>query len=118
MKTFQSGEMRVAVKVNAGQVRLTWFGQSNTRDPKAMLAPLVQEITPLLTQERDVELDFRELDYMNSSTFRPLLQLVQAASKATRSVSVLYDGRKNWQRLSFKTLEAVTSVLGNVRFAS
>jgi ribonuclease D len=55
---------------------------------------------------------------MNSSTFRPILGLVQVAAKGSRGVNVRYNTQKNWQRLSFKTLEAVTAVLGNVRFAS
>ena len=118
MRTFQSGELKVAINVGSRLLKLTWFGQSNTRDPHAMLAPLLDEIRPLLSRERDVELDFRDFEYMNSSTFRPILGLVQAASKESRAVNVRYNTQKNWQRLSFKTLEAVTAVLGNVRFAS
>jgi hypothetical protein len=118
MRKFESGELTVAIDVGSKVLKLTWLGQSNTRDPHAMLAPLLEEIRPLLNRERDVELDFREFEYMNSSTFRPILGLVQVAATGSRGVNVRYNTQKNWQRLSFKTLEAVTAVLGNVRFAS
>lgn len=115
MKTFKSGELEIGVKVATGIVRLTWLGQSNTRDPGATLRPFFEQVMVLLNKEREVELDFRGLEYMNSSTFRPILSLVQTASVSARGVSVRYDATKNWQRLSFKTLQAVSARLGNVR---
>jgi hypothetical protein len=118
MKTFEAGELRIEIKVASGLVRLTWLGQSNERDPSSVLRPFFDEVAGLLSKEREVELDFREFDYMNSSTFRPILSFVQNASRSSRSVNVRYDAQKNWQRLSFKTLQAVSATLGNVRVES
>ncbi len=115
MRTFEAGELKIEIKVGAKLLKLTWLGQSNTRDPGQALRPFLEEMAQLFNKEREVELDFRNLDYMNSSTFRPILNLVQAASSAARAVSVRYDAQKNWQRLSFKTLQAVSASLGNVR---
>jgi hypothetical protein len=118
MKNFESGELRIEIKVFPGHVRLTWFGQSNERDPNTVLRPFFDEVAGLCSKEREIELDFREFDYMNSSTFRPILSFVQSASRTSRSVNVRYDAQKNWQRLSFKTLQAVSASLGNVRVES
>jgi hypothetical protein len=113
-KTFQADDLKIEVKVERTLVCLTWLGQSNSRDPSAVLRPLFDELTGHVSKEREVELDFRSFEYMNSSAFRPILLFVQQASKSSRGVRVRYDSRKNWQRLSFKTLQAVSASLGNV----
>lgn len=113
-KTFQADELKIEVKVEHSKLRLAWLGQSNSRDPNAVMRPLFDEISGYLNKDREVELDFRAFEYMNSSAFRPILLFVQQASKSSRGVRVRYDSRKNWQRLSFKTLQAVSASLGNV----
>ena len=113
-KIFQADELKIEIKIERAKLCWTWLGQSNSRDPSAVLRPMFDEISGHVTKERDVELDFRGFEYMNSSAFRPILLFVQQASKSSRGVRVRYDSRKNWQRLSFKTLQAVSASLGNV----
>ncbi|MCC6875272.1 MAG: hypothetical protein IT378_13275 [Sandaracinaceae bacterium] len=59
-------------------------------------------------------LDFRELEYMNSSTVRPIIELLQSANTNASAVRVLYRSGVTWQRLSFRLIEALSKDWGKV----
>ena len=113
-KSFKSGELAIGVELTMSMLKLSWRGRSVARDPAEVLKPFFETLGAHFDKQRDVELDFREFEYMNSSTLKPILAFVQTASGAVRSVQVKYDAKKNWQRLSFKLLQAVSSTWPNV----
>jgi hypothetical protein len=114
-RSFESGGLSIRLDVQFAKLRLTWSGQSVARDPAAALAPFFETLSRYAGKTRDIELDFRGLEYMNSSTLKPIVSFVQAANNEYRSVFVRYDASKNWQRLSFKLLQALASSWSNVR---
>jgi len=95
-----------------------WRGRSEGRDPGRALEPLLKAVGADLAEVQSVEFDFRSMEYMNSSTIRPILQMVQNASSSVGTVRVVYDGSKNWQRLSFMAIGAVLATLGNVELCA
>lgn len=113
MNAFQVGELKVEVVMTRSSVKLCWLGRSVERDPAKSLAPFFGSIEQQLG-DRSVELDFRSLEFMNSSTVKPILMFCQSASTKARAVSVRYDSQKTWQRLSFGLLRAVSSTWKNV----
>jgi hypothetical protein len=113
-RSFESGGLTIRTDLQANKLRLTWMGQSVSRDPSLVLKPFFEGLQRHASKTRDIELDFRGLEYMNSSTLKPILTFVQAASAEYRGVQVRYDGAKNWQRLSFKLLQALATSWGNV----
>jgi hypothetical protein len=115
VNSFESGGLAIRVDVHASRLKLTWTGQSVARDPAAVLKPFFEGLTRFAGKMRDLEIDFRGLEYMNSSTLKPILTFVQAANSDYRAVHVRYDGQKNWQRLSFKLLQALAGTWANVK---
>jgi hypothetical protein len=114
-RSFESGGLSIRVDAQFGKLKLTWGGQSVARDPSAVLNPFFESLSRYGSKTRDLDLDFRSLEYMNSSTLKPILTFVQAASSAYRSVGVRYDSQKSWQRLSFKLLQALAGSWQNVK---
>lgn len=114
-RSFEAGEIEVLIDVSPGKLKLVWLGRSVARDPGLVLKPLFDGLAVHMGKDREVELDFRKFEYMNSSTLKPILTFVQTASGGARSVQVRYDSQKTWQRLSFKLLQAVASSWANVR---
>lgn len=114
-KSFESGGLSIRVDVQATRVKLVWTGQSVARDPTLVLKPFFEGLARYTGKTRDLEIDFRDLEYMNSSTLKPILTFVQAANSDYRAVHVRYDSQKNWQRLSFKLLQALAATWANVK---
>jgi hypothetical protein len=114
VKSFESNGLFVDVDVQHSRLTLKWKGQSFARDPSLLLKPFFDGLERYVSKTRDIELDFRSLEYMNSATLKPILTFVQAASADYRTVLVRYDAHKTWQRLSFKLLKALSATWGNV----
>ena len=114
-RSFESGTLAIRVDAQFGKLKLTWAGQSVARDPSTVLKPFFESLGRYGSKTRDLEIDFRGLEYMNSSTLKPILSFVQAASTEFRSVCVRYDSQKSWQRLSFKLLQALAGSWQNVK---
>jgi hypothetical protein len=114
MTTFESGELKVEVVVTRDALKLSWLGRSVERDPAKNLSPFFGTLEAHIRQNRSVELDFRDLEFMNSSTVKPILVFCQKASTKARAVSVRYNSTKTWQRLSFGLLKAMSATWNNV----
>lgn len=114
----QNDELTIESRLEANQLIVRWRGRSESRDPSRTLGPILEAVTREVGTAPAVEFDFRSLEYMNSSSIRPILKLVQAASTRTKHVRVRYDDSKHWQRLSFVAIGAVLASLGNVELAT
>lgn len=113
-KDFQSGELQIRIESTARILRLGWHGRSDSQDPGAVLRPLFAELQSELAGDKEVELDFTKFEYMSSSTIRPIIQFLEDSRKQVRDVRVRYTPAKNWQRLSFKAIEALATGWSNV----
>lgn len=111
---YQTDELTIESSNTADQLVIRWLGRSQERDPSRTLEPVLKAVDALLETAQSVEFDFRALEYMNSSTIRPILRLVEKASDKAATVRVLYDKTKNWQRLSFMAIGAVLAGFPNV----
>lgn len=114
-RSFDSGGLSIRVDAQFAKLKLTWTGQSTARDPSSALTPFFESLARHASKTRDLDLDFRGLEYMNSSTLKPILTFVQASKEEYRTVLVRYDSQKGWQRLSFKLLQALASSWNNVK---
>ncbi len=111
-----SGELAIEIEEAPDAVRLVWSGKSRDRDPAQFLAPLFARVLERVRGDgRRVVLDFRAVDYMNSSTFPPVLKLVDEAKQAGLSVTLEYATARRWQELSFSALRAFETPDGRIR---
>jgi hypothetical protein len=102
---FTSELLRIEVKDEDHSINIEWKGKSVTRQPGQFITPiLVDALKKGDNHEKPVILDFRELEYMNSSTITPIIKILERARKGTRHITVLYDKQQKWQDLSFSAL--------------
>lgn len=52
--------------------------------------------------------DFKKLEYMNSSTVPPLIRFINGLNVKGIKTMVNFDRNSRWQALSFKSLEIIT----------
>ena len=87
-------------------VQVSWRGRSTARDPEQFILPiLTQALDTAGAEDKPLVLDFRHLEYMNSSTVTPLIRVLGEARKRNLQLTVLYDKKLNWQALNFSALE-------------
>jgi hypothetical protein len=118
VKPLIAGRLSVEPRATRAGLELQFLGSSEQRDPAATLAPFFGDVSKQLQSPRHVTLDFRQLDYMNSASVRPVLDFIQRLAADGHQVTVKYSTQKNWQRLSFKAAQAVLANLQHVSFES
>jgi len=96
------------------ELRLVFKGRSNERDPSKFLTPLFNTSLLQVGGPRALVLDFRNIEFMNSSTFTPLVRLLEEVRKGTTSVRLVYAAQVKWQTLSFSALKVFESGDGRV----
>ncbi len=104
-KTYASGDLKLEVRSGESAIEVAWLGRSTARDPSSFLGPI---LTDALRQAgaagQGVVLDFRRLEYMNSSTITPVIRLLHEAKRGTARVKILFKQTSRWQELSFSAL--------------
>ena len=96
-------------------VVLAWRGRSDEREPGRFLVPVLTDaLAAAASAGRRLVLDFTSVDYMNSSTFTPLVKLLDDARRAAVSVLLRYSLARKWQSLSFSALRAFETSDGRV----
>ena len=115
---YQAEDLTIESREQNNQLVLRWLGRSETKDPSRALQPLMEAVISALRSAQSVEFDFRALEYMNSSTVRPILKLLQTASTRAANVHVRYDAGKTWQRMSFLAIGVALASLTNVKVSA
>ena len=96
-------------------IDLVWKGKSNERDPARFLMPILQgALSRGGNGQKQVVLDFSSLEYMNSSTFSPLVRLLDEAAKGRHRLLLEYNQGRKWQALSFSALRAFETPDGRI----
>jgi len=101
-------------------ISIIWHGKSTERNPGNFLNPILSETLSRSTAEgKTIIMDFRELEFMNSSTVTPVAKMLEQGKKGSNSITVYYNKTKKWQELSFSALKIFEtdddriSVIGN-----
>ena len=102
------------IKLEEGQKNvMTWSGNSEGRDPSAVINPFLREIFEKI-KGRDLEIKFEQLKYMNSSTVPPIIQLIKQLEDNAVKTTITYDKNSNWQVASFKALETIVKSMNHI----
>lgn len=103
--TYHHGDLRLETHDGASGPVVSWLGRSTARDPGNFLGPILTEHYRTATAaQKSLTLDFRKLEYMNSSTITPVIRLLHEAKKNGGKVTILYQAASRWQDLSFSAL--------------
>ena len=98
------------------QIKIQWFGRSEARNPAKLLNPYFENMLSKL-KDKQVAIDYTELEFMNSSTVPPIIKFIKSCSQSASSIVVNYNMNLEWQTASFKPIQTVCLVLKNVTVA-
>ena len=105
-ESFVSNLLTIDIKENKNSINIDWIGKSIDRKPDKFITPiLVNAIKKSSDCNKRVILDFRKLDYMNSSTITPIIKILERAKRGTNQITLLYEKTLKWQDLTFSALE-------------
>jgi len=104
-KTYRDDRLTITRQRTSEGLTLHFYGRSIVRDPADFLMPLLSKYLDA-TARHNVRLilDFRRLSYMNSSTFTPLIKILQKARLGDHQVTAIYSKVEKWQEVSFGAL--------------
>jgi hypothetical protein len=109
------GELTLEVEDRPGEVCVIWRGKSADREPGRFLVPVLGQV---LERARAASArlvhDFSNLEYMNSSTFTPVVKTVDEARRAGVPIALEYSLARKWQALSFSALRTFETSDGRV----
>jgi len=105
-KLFINDLLRIEVSEDTDCIKVKWTGKSINRRPSTFITPiLVNAVNRSSDCNKRLILDFRKLDYMNSSTITPIIKVLERAKRGTNHITVLYQESLRWQDLTFSALE-------------
>ncbi len=86
-------------------LKIRWLGKSMDRNPAEYLSPFLNDAVAFSEKEnRNIVMDFTELNYMNSSTITPIVQMLDDVKMKGLNLTILYSRSKSWQEVNFKAL--------------
>jgi len=97
-------------------VTIKWQGKGDIRNPAEVLSPYLAKLAAQAAS-RLITLDFRPLEYANSSTVGAILQFVKQLDSHGAEVLLRYDSSVSWQRVNFLCMRTIARTLSNVRVA-
>lgn len=114
-QTHTDKALTIEVSETPTEIQLSWRGRSNDREPGRFLVPILTETLQRSDGgRRTLVLDFADIEYMNSSTFSPLVKMLDEAGRRGIPVRVLYSQTQKWQALSFSALKAFETADGKI----
>jgi len=106
IELFENNPLQIERIENKNSINMIWSGRSIHRKPSEFITPiLVETIKKSNASNKRIILDFRNLDYMNSSTITPIIKILERAKRGAVQITLLYNKSLKWQDLSFSALE-------------
>jgi hypothetical protein len=116
VKQYAHGELTLELTRSPGELRLAWRGKSADREPGRFLMPVLADALERARVDRvPLALDFSELDYMNSSTFTPVVKALDESRRLSVPLVLEYSLSRKWQALSFSALRTFETLDGRIK---
>jgi hypothetical protein len=113
---FTEDQLTLEVVETGADIEVRWLGKSVQRNPGKFIIPTLAEVMKRATDEnRPVVWDFRQLEYMNSSTVTPVIKMLETAKRGSGKVKLIYSKIKKWQDLSFSALRIFETKDGRIQ---
>ena len=113
--TYRSNQLMIEVKESTDAISVCWKGKSTDRKPGKFIVPILVNIMKKSgDKKRRIIFDFRELDYMNSSTITPIIKVLERAKKGKAQISIFFEKKLKWQNVIFTALEIFQTKDGRI----
>lgn len=102
---FTNGNLKLEVSEGNGKIKISFIGRSTDREPGKFLIPILKGCFDKAGDDKmEILMDFRLLEYMNSSTITPIIRLLTILEEGIKSVIIQYDNDLRWQNVIFSAL--------------
>jgi hypothetical protein len=103
--------------VDEPSITIRFIGKSNERNPSKFIYPILADaLDQSAHSDKDIVLDFMDLEYMNSSTITPILKMLDKVKREEKHrVTIVYRQSLRWQDLSFSALKIFESRDNRIR---
>ncbi len=102
---FNEGALKIEKVRSESELALVLTGKSIIREANETLLPLfVEGLREAEDAGLRLILDFRPVTYMNSSSFAPVIKILQKARLGAMPVSIIYSSDQKWQEVSFAAM--------------
>ena len=112
MENIKDGSLSIEIK-DGETITMSWLGRSENREPAVLLNPYLAGFVDSINGKTLV-LDFTKLEYMNSSTVPPIIQLIKNLNAKAVATKIYYDKESKWQAASFKALETISKTMAGI----
>jgi len=97
--------LELEVNEEETSIRVTFKGKSVDRDPSDFITPVLSDCIEACTrQDKELVMDFRELEFMSSSTITPVSRILEMGRLQSNRIKIIYLKSKKWQDLNFSAL--------------
>lgn len=108
LKNLQVDEFEIHVADEGGVLRLYFRGAIHAIAPEEFLSPYLEKALEV-AQSNGAQMicDFTRLDYMNSASIPPLIQLLRSLAELRIKGEYVYDAKRKVQTASFRALDVI-----------
>ena len=110
--TTENQNLTIRVVESPNEVILYWLGKCTLLYPSEFINPIFQEA---LSTGKKIVMNFLKLDYITSSTFAPLIKLLNIVKANNGHIEILYDKLSDWQEHNFSALNLFCTDDGRIR---
>ena len=94
--------LRIEVVESTQNIKMIFYGKSKARSPEDFLNAIILEvINKARPEQKDIILDFYNLEFINSATVAPIIKLWAKLKSAGIRLIIEYNGNLKWQKTSF-----------------
>lgn len=101
----------------SGRLTLIFHGVSDAKEPAPFFRTVQSALLPEL-RGKSVVLDFRLLEFMNSSTLGCIMLLIKELDARGIATLVRFDAQVDWQRINGQCMKAISRSLRNLSVES
>ncbi len=102
---FDDGTLTINRANSEDALVLRLAGKCIIRDANDTLLPVfVRALEEAAEARRRLVLDFSAVSYMNSSSFAPVIKILEKARLGQQALTIHYDAAEKWQSVSFSAM--------------
>jgi len=102
---FDDGTLKISRFTKDKNLTLVLIGKCIIRDANDTLMPIfATAMEESANSELRLVLDFRQVTYMNSSSFAPVIKVLEKARLGKQALTICYDRQQKWQTVSFSAM--------------
>ncbi|MCP4138211.1 MAG: hypothetical protein GY754_45030 [bacterium] len=106
IETFTNNSLILEVNEDDTTIYIKWTGRSSDREPGSFIFPILSDaFNNASSYNKEIIMDFQEMEFMNSSTITPISRILEKCKQADNKMSIVYNQSKKWQDLSFAALK-------------